>query len=167
VPERAVLLVEDNPDDELLTLRALQRHRVTNPVFIARDGVEALEFMFGEGQYVHRDGQDLPAVIMLDLKLPKLDGLEVLRRLRNDERTCLVPIVVLSTSSEEKDIINSYTLGANSFVRKPVDFEQFTEAVWRIGTYWLKVNEALPDTGSIRVPPGCMEWPGRHNSLTS
>jgi len=150
LPDRTILLVEDNPDDELLTLRALQRNRVINPVSIVRDGVEALDFMFAEGQYAHRNSNDLPAVILLDLKLPKLDGLEVLRRLRNDERTCLVPIVILSTSSEERDIYTSYTLGANSYVRKPVDFEQFTEAVGRIGAYWLQVNEAPPPISAFR-----------------
>ena len=141
--DAVILLVEDNPDDELLTLRAIHRNRVTNPVIVARDGVEALDFLFARGKYETRSPKDLPAIILLDLKLPKLDGLEVLRRLRHDERTRFVPVIILTTSSEEKDVLSSYTLGANSYVRKPVDFEQFTETVGRIGTYWLQVNQAL------------------------
>jgi two-component system response regulator len=140
--DAVILLVEDNPDDEALTLRALHKNRVSNPVIIVHDGVEALEFMFCEGVYSGRNIADLPAVILLDLKLPRIDGLEVLRRLRADERTRMVPIVVLTTSNEDKDIFASYSLGANSFVRKPVDFDQFTEAVGKLGMYWLLVNES-------------------------
>jgi CheY-like chemotaxis protein len=139
--DAVILLVEDNPDDEALTLRALHKNRVSNPVIIVHDGVEALEFLFGEGIYAGRNISDLPAVILLDLKLPRLDGLEVLRRLRMDGRTSVIPVVVLTTSNEDKDILNSYALGANSYVRKPVDFDQFTEAVGKLGMYWLLVNE--------------------------
>jgi CheY-like chemotaxis protein len=139
--DAVILLVEDNPDDEALTLRALHKNRVSNPVIIVHDGVEALEFLFGEGIYAGRNIADLPAVILLDLKLPRLDGLEVLRRLRMDERTSVIPVVVLTTSNEDKDILNSYALGANSYVRKPVDFDQFTEAVGKLDMYWLLVNE--------------------------
>jgi CheY-like chemotaxis protein len=142
--DAVILLVEDNPDDEALTLRAMHKNRVANPVVIAHDGVEALEFLFGTGKFAGRDVTDLPAVILLDLKLPRLDGLEVLRQLRSDERTHLIPVVVLTTSNEEKDILNSYSLGANSYVRKPVDFEQFTEAVGKLGMYWLLINEPPP-----------------------
>lgn len=136
-----ILLVEDNPDDEALTLHAMHKNRLTNPVVVAHDGVEALDYLFATGEYSDRDVTDLPAVILLDLKLPKLDGLEVLRRLRANERTRLIPVVVLTTSSEEKDIVNSYSLGANSYVRKPVDFELFTDAVGKLGMYWLLINE--------------------------
>jgi CheY-like chemotaxis protein len=146
--DAVILLVEDNPDDEALTLRALHKNRVSNPVIIVHDGVEALEFLFGEGIYAGRNIAELPAVILLDLKLPRLDGLEVLRRLRMDERTSVIPVVVLTTSNEDKDIINSYALGANSYVRKPVDFDQFTEAVGKLGMYWLLVNE--PPTSAIK-----------------
>jgi CheY-like chemotaxis protein len=136
-----ILLVEDNPDDELLTLRAMDKNHLTNPVVVAHDGVEALDYLFAAGKYSNRDASDLPAVILLDLKLPKLDGFEVLRRLRANELTRLIPVVVLTTSNEEKDIVNSYSHGANSYVRKPVDFEQFTDAVGKMGMYWLLINE--------------------------
>jgi len=142
-----ILLVEDNPDDEALTLRAMHKNRLTNPVVVVRDGVEALDYLFCTGEYAGRDANDLPSVILLDLKLPKLDGLEVLKRLRANERTRLIPVVVLTTSNEEKDIISSYSLGANSYVRKPVDFEQFTDAVGKLGMYWLLINE--PPSRSI------------------
>ena len=137
-----ILLVEDNPDDEALTLRAMHKNRLSNPVVVAHDGVEALDYLFATGEYSTRDASDLPAVILLDLKLPKLDGLEVLRRLRANEKTRLIPVVVLTTSNEERDIVNSYSLGANSYVRKPVDFEQFTDAVGKLGMYWLLINES-------------------------
>ncbi len=137
-----ILLVEDNPDDEALTLRAMHKNRLSNPVVVAHDGVEALDYLFATGEYSSRDASDLPAVILLDLKLPKLDGLEVLRRLRANEKTRLIPVVVLTTSNEERDIVNSYSLGANSYVRKPVDFEQFTDAVGKLGMYWLLINES-------------------------
>jgi CheY-like chemotaxis protein len=136
-----ILLVEDNPDDEALTLRALKRNNILNPVVVAHDGVEALDFLFGTGMYEGRDIKERPTVILLDLKLPKVDGLEVLKRLRVDERTRLIPVVVLTTSNEEQDIIRSYSLGVNSYVRKPVEFEEFIKAVGLLGMYWLLVNE--------------------------
>lgn len=141
---RRILLVEDNPDDVALTLRALRAHRVTNEVVVAEDGVEALDYLFGEGQHLGRTGHDLPAVILLDLKLPRVDGLEVLRRIRSDPRTRLLPVVVLTSSREEQDLVASYSLGANSYVRKPVDFQQFVEAVRQLGLYWLLLNEPPP-----------------------
>ena len=136
-----ILLVEDNPDDEALTLRAIKKNRIINPVVVARDGVEALDYLFCTGAYSGRDQNEVPAVVLLDLKLPKLDGLEVLRRMRTEEGTRLVPVVILTTSTEEQDIINSYSLGANSYVRKPVDFEQFNQAVGQLGMYWLLLNQ--------------------------
>jgi CheY-like chemotaxis protein len=136
-----ILLVEDNPDDEALTLRALKKNNILNPVVIAHDGVEAMDFLFGTGMYEGRDVKERPTVILLDLKLPKVDGLEVLKRLRSDERTSLIPVVVLTTSNEEQDIIRSYSLGVNSYVRKPVEFEEFIKAVGLLGMYWLLVNE--------------------------
>ncbi|MCL6499355.1 MAG: response regulator [Firmicutes bacterium] len=141
---RRILLVEDNPDDVALTLRALRAHRVANEVVVAEDGVEALEYLFGEGRYAGRDVRDLPAVVLLDLKLPRVDGLEVLRRVRADDRTRLVPVVILTSSKEEQDLLAGYSLGANSYVRKPVDFQQFVEAVRQLGLYWLLLNEAPP-----------------------
>ena len=142
--DRIILLVEDNPDDVELTLRSLRQHNITNEVVVARDGAEALEYLFATGIYAGRDSRAMPAVILLDLKLPKVDGLEVLRRLRADERTKLLPVVVVTSSKEEKDLINSYELGANSYVRKPVDFVQFSEAVKQLGLYWLLLNEPPP-----------------------
>lgn len=136
-----ILLVEDNPDDEALTLRALKKNNILNPVVVAHDGVEALDFLFGTGIYQGRDIKEKPTVILLDLKLPKIDGLEVLRRLRADERTKLIPVVILTTSNEEQDIIKGYSLGVNSYVRKPVEFEEFIKAVGLLGMYWLLVNE--------------------------
>jgi CheY-like chemotaxis protein len=136
-----ILLVEDNPDDEALTLRALKKNNILNPVVVAHDGVEALDFLFGTGMYEGRDIKERPMVILLDLKLPKIDGLEVLKRLRKDEKTRLIPVVVLTTSNEEQDIIKSYSLGVNSYVRKPVEFEEFIKAVGLLGMYWLLVNE--------------------------
>ena len=142
--DKIILLVEDNADDELLTLRALKKNNIRNEVVVARDGVEALDYLFGTGSHVERDLSVTPEVILLDLKLPKLDGLEVLRRLRADERTKLFPVVILTSSNEEQDRINGYGLGANSYVRKPVDFNQFIEAVRQLGLYWLVLNEAPP-----------------------
>ncbi len=141
---RTILLVEDNPDDVALTLRALRTHHLANEVVVAEDGVEALEYLFGTGKYAGRDPRDLPAVILLDLKLPRLDGLEVLQRIRSDERTRLVPVVVLTSSREEQDLVASYRLGCNSYVRKPVDFLEFVEAVRQLGLYWLLLNEPPP-----------------------
>lgn len=142
--DEIILLVEDNPDDEVLTLRAISKKRIANPVVVVRDGREALDYMFGEGIYHERDTRDLPSVILLDLKLPKVDGLEVLRALRSHSLTRMVPIVVLTTSNEDQDIVKSYSFGANSYVRKPVDFEQFTEAVGQLGMYWLLTNQPPP-----------------------
>ncbi len=142
--EGVILLVEDNPDDEALALRALKKNNIANPVVVVRDGAEALDYLFADGNYTYRNVLDTPAVILLDLKLPKIDGVEVLRRLRADERTSLVPVVVLTTSNEEKDILTSYRLGANSYVRKPVDFEQFNRAVGMLGIYWLFINQPPP-----------------------
>ncbi len=138
---KIILLVEDNPDDEKLTLRALKKSNIANEVAVARDGVEALEYLFATGKYSGRNANNTPALILLDLKLPKVDGLEVLKRLRSDERTRLAPVVILTSSKEEQDIINSYDRGCNSYIRKPVDFEQFSSAVKQLGLYWLVLNE--------------------------
>ena len=142
--EKVILLVEDNPRDEELTLRALKKANVLNPIAVARDGVEALDFLFARGEHA---GRALPQVILLDLKLPRVDGLEVLRSLRADERTKLLPVVILTSSNEEQDRLRGYSLGANSYVRKPVDFAQFLEAVKQLGLYWLVLNENPPATG--------------------
>lgn len=141
---KIILLVEDNPDDIALTLRALNKNRIANEVAVAHDGVEALDYLFGTGQHAGRDVTQVPAIVLLDLKLPKLDGLEVLRRLRADARTKLVPVVILTSSKEEQDLVGGYALGANSYIRKPVDFSQFTEAIRQLGLYWLVLNEAPP-----------------------
>ena len=140
--EKVILLVEDNPDDADLTLRALKKNNIMNEVVVARDGVEALDYLFGTGTYEGRDLNAMPQVILLDLKLPKVDGLEVLRRVRDDERTRYLPVVILTSSREERDLVDGYKLGANSYIRKPVDFTQFTEAVRQLGMYWLLLNEA-------------------------
>jgi two-component system, response regulator len=142
---KTILLVEDNRDDEELTLRAFRKSKVLNEVVVVRDGAEALDYLFATGSYAQRDPKAIPAVILLDLKLPKLGGLEVLRRLRAEERTRRIPVVVLTSSNEEKDILSSYDLGANSFVRKPVDFAQFMDAAQQLGLYWLVMNEAPPN----------------------
>jgi two-component system, response regulator len=141
---RFILLVEDNKDDELLMIRALHRNRIMNDVVVVHDGVEALDFLFATGSHAARSTSDLPQVVFLDLKLPRVDGLEVLRRIRADERTRLLPVVVLTSSKEEEDVARSYTLGANSYVRKPVDFTQFTEAIRTLGLFWLLLNEFPP-----------------------
>ncbi len=143
--ERVILLVEDHPDDEELTMRALAKNNILNQVVVARDGVQALEYLLGTGAHAGRDTTVMPQLILLDLKLPKIDGLEVLRRLRADERTRFLPIVILTSSKEEQDLIKSYKLGANSYVRKPVDFIEFTKAVQQLGLYWLILNEPVPD----------------------
>ncbi len=138
---KVILLVEDNPDDVKLTMRALKKANVLNEVVVAQDGAEAIDYLFGEGKYTGRDLNQKPQVVLLDLKMPKVDGFEVLQRIRADERTKLLPVVILTTSSEDKDRVTSYQFHANSFVRKPVDFDQFTEAVRQLGLYWLLLNE--------------------------
>jgi len=143
--EKTILLVEDNPQDEMLTLRALRRANVANSVDVARDGQQALDYLFRQGEYANRAGPDLPAVVLLDISLPRLSGLEVLQRLRADPRTRLLPVVILTSSDEERDRIKSYENGANSFVRKPVDFAEFAETVARLGVYWLITNEPPPE----------------------
>lgn len=139
-----ILLVEDNPDDVDLTLRAFKKSNIANEVVVARDGAEALDYLRGEGQFAGRDISDQPAIVLLDLKLPKVDGLEVLRQIRSDERTSLLRVVILTSSREEQDLARGYGLGANSYIRKPVDFSQFTEAVHQLGLYWLVLNEPPP-----------------------
>jgi two-component system response regulator len=139
-----ILLVEDNADDEALTLRALKKNNIRNEIVIARDGVEALDYLFGTGSHSGRDLRVQPQVILLDLKLPKVDGLEVLRRIRTNEATRLLPVVILTSSNEESDRISGYGLGANSYVRKPVDFTQFADSVRQLGLYWLILNEPVP-----------------------
>jgi len=142
--ERIILLVEDNPNDEALTLRALKKSNILNPVVVARDGAEALDYLFCRGAYQARRPAENPELVLLDLKLPKIDGLEVLRQMREDERTKLLPVVVLTSSVEEQDVLRGYALGANSYVRKPVDFDQFVDAVKQLGLYWLVLNQRPP-----------------------
>jgi CheY-like chemotaxis protein len=142
--EKIILLVEDNPDDVDLTIRAFKRNNIGNKVIVAEDGAEALDYLFGTGMYIGRNMKDMPVVVLLDLKLPKIDGLEVLKSIRQDERTKLLPVVVLTSSAEQKDVIEGYSLGANSYVRKPINFEQFVEAVKHLGLYWLLWNEPPP-----------------------
>jgi len=142
-----IMLVEDNSDDELLTLRALHANQVANDIVVARDGAEALDFLFASGKYAGRDKNELPEVVLLDLKLPKIDGLQVLERIRAEESTRLTPVVILTSSKEELDLVQSYRCGANSYVRKPIDFNAFVEAVRSIGLYWLLINEPPPAKG--------------------
>lgn len=142
--ENVILLVEDNPDDEALTLRALKKNNIRNEVVVARDGVEALDYLFGTGGHAGRNLSAMPQVILLDLKLPKVDGFEVLARIRSGETTKYLPVVILTTSNEDQDRIRGYGLGANSFVRKPVEFDKFIEAVRQLGLYWLILNETAP-----------------------
>lgn len=142
--DKIILLVEDNPDDVDLAIRALKKNNILNEVVVAGDGAEALDYLFGTGKYEGRDMSIMPEVILLDLKLPKIDGLEVLKHLRADERTRLLPVVILTSSTEEQDVINGYKFGANSYIQKPVDFDQFMEAVKHLGLYWLVLNEPPP-----------------------
>ena len=145
VDNKTILLVEDNPDDEKLTIRAFKKSNIMNPIAVARDGVEALDFLFARGAYSERAGAPLPTLVVLDLKLPKLDGLGVLKAVRANDRTKLIPVVILTSSKEEQDLIAGYQLGANSYVRKPVDFVEFMEAAKLIGIYWLMTNQPLPE----------------------
>jgi len=140
-----ILLVEDNPDDQKLTVRALKKNHITNDIVIAEDGVQALDYLFGTGHFAGRNPHQRPSLVLLDLKLPKIDGLEVLARLRADERTRMLPVVILTSSKEEQDLINSYERGANSYVQKPVSFLEFVEAAGRLGVYWLMLNEPPPE----------------------
>ena len=142
--QKYILLVEDNPDDEALTLRALKKNKLANGVVVARDGAEAVDFLFGTGAHGGRDAGDLPQIVLLDLKLPKLDGFEVLRRVRADKRTKTLPVVILTSSKEERDIVQGYRDGCNSYVRKPVNFDEFVEATRQLGLYWMLLNEVPP-----------------------
>lgn len=142
---RTILLVEDSPDDAKLTLRAFKRNNMLNPIIVTQDGVEALDYLFGRGAHAARVGSAMPTLIILDLKLPKLDGLGVLRAIRGDDRTRLIPVVVMTSSKEEQDLIQSYSLGANSYVRKPVDFTEFQETVRALGIFWLMTNQPPPE----------------------
>jgi len=142
--EGVIVLVDDNADDEMLTIRALKKNNVPNELVVLRDGVEALDFFFAEGEYRHRDMNNTPVLILLDLKLPKINGLEVLEKLRSHDVMQLIPVVVLTTSNEAQDVVTSYRLGANSYIRKPVDFNEFTEAIRKIAEYWLSLNFPVP-----------------------
>jgi two-component system response regulator len=146
--DKVILLVEDNENDEALTLRALKRSNILNDVVVVRDGAAALDYLFGQGEHAGRDIADLPSIVLLDLKLPKIDGIEVLRRVRADQRTKLLPVVILTSSNEDKDRLDGYLSGANSFVRKPVEFGAFADAIRQLGMYWLLLNEAPPAAGS-------------------
>lgn len=146
-PSKVILLVEDNPDDEALTVRALRRSHLLNPIEVARDGVEALDFLFARGPHVARANGPMPTLVVLDLKLPRLDGLGVLKAIRADPRTRILPVVILTSSQEERDLMSGYQLGANSYVRKPVDFSEFLEAAKVLGIYWLMINR-LPEEGA-------------------
>ena len=149
--ERVILLVEDNADDEALTMRALSKNNITNKIVVARDGVEALDYLFGTGRYAGRDTTEQPELILLDLKLPKVDGFEVLKKLRADERTKLLAVVILTSSKEQQDVLSGYGLGANSYIRKPIDFQHFVDAVLQLGLYWLVLNER-PETVGANSP---------------
>ena len=150
VDQRKILLVEDNPTDEALLMRALHKSGITNPLVRAKDGLEAIHYLFAEGRYEFRDPEDLPAIVLVDLNLPKMDGLEVLRRMRADYRTKLIPVAIFTSSIEEQDLINGYSLGANSYVRKPIDFLQFSKVVAQLVSYWITLNEP--------PPPGEKTW---------
>ena len=142
--DKVILLVEDSSDDVELTQMALREQNIKNEMVVARDGQEALDWLFGEGEHAGRDTSENPTVILLDLRMPKVDGIEVLKRIRQDERTRLIPVVILTSSKEDQDLIKSYELGANSYIRKPVDFQQFSKAVRDLGLYWLLLNEPPP-----------------------
>jgi two-component system, response regulator len=144
VDNRKILVVEDNPSDEALLLRALKKSGITNPIVAVKDGLEAVQYLFGFGRYEYRDPDDIPAVVLIDLHLPKMDGLEVLRRMRADYRTKLIPVTIFTSSNDEQDLINGYSLGANSYVRKPVDFVKFSKIVEQLVTYWVALNEPPP-----------------------
>jgi len=144
--DKISLLVEDSPDDEALTLRALKKGNSQNEIVVTRDGVEALDYLFASGAHAGRDPARIPQLVLLDIKLPKIDGLEVMRRIRADERTKLLPVVILTSSNEEIDVVRGYSLGCNSYIRKPVDFGRFAEAVRQLGLYWLVLNESVPGT---------------------
>lgn len=141
IAKKIILLVEDSLDDEMLTLRAMRKNNIANEIIVARDGAEALEYIFCTGKYKDRNPTEIPQVILLDLNLPKIGGLDVLKRIRSNERTALYPVVILTSSKEERDLVESYRLGANSYIRKPVDFNQFSEAIRQLGLYWLVLNE--------------------------
>ena len=141
---KVILLVEDNPADEKMTVRALRQHNIVNQIVVAHNGVEALDYLFGTGQYAGRDVKQQPTVVLLDIKMPKMDGLEVLRRVRADKSTEMLPMVILTSSKEEQDLINGYRLGCNSYIRKPVDFDQFAQAIQHLKLYWLVLNESPP-----------------------
>ena len=146
---RKILLIEDNPDDVELTLRALKKNKIMNELVVAKDGAEALDYLFGTGAHKGRDIRELPVVVLLDLRLPKVDGMEVLKRIRATEVTRLLPVVILTSSKEEQDLVNGYKFGANSYVRKPVDFDQFLGAVQQLGMYWLLLNEPPPPPSRV------------------
>jgi len=141
---KIILLVEDNPDDEELTMRALKKNNISNEIVVARDGAEALDYLFARGKYSKRDTSIMPQLILLDLKLPKIDGIEVLKQIRSDDRTKLLPVVILTLSKEQQDLVDGYSSGANSYIRKPVDFKEFVKAVGQLGLYWLVLNESPP-----------------------
>jgi len=147
--EKPILLAEDNPDDVVLTLRAFRKNNIMNEVVVAHDGIEALDYLFATGDYAGRDTSVMPQIILLDLKMPKLGGLEVLKRLRADPRTKLLPVIILTSSKEEQDVLTGYELGANSYIRKPVDFAQFSEAIRQLGLYWLVLNESVPSAVGV------------------
>ncbi len=147
--KKTILLVEDNPNDEVLTLRAFKKNNIMNEVVVTRDGAEALDYLFATGKYAGRDAGAMPAVILLDLKLPKVSGLEVLQKIRENPRTKILPVVILTSSKEEQDLVNGYKYGANSYIRKPVDFPQFIEAIRQLGLYWLVLNEAPPTKEAV------------------
>jgi len=144
IKDKIILLVEDNPDDEELTMRALKKNNISNEIVVARDGAEALDYLFARGKYSKRDTSIMPQLILLDLKLPKIDGIEVLKQIRSDDRTKLLPVVILTLSKEQQDLVDGYSSGANSYIRKPVNFTEFVKAVGQLGLYWLVLNESPP-----------------------